>query len=350
MDTLAENSNHPHLEAQPSPPPTLQRDLHAIRRILVCLDRSPFSEACLGHAFAISKSLGSAITLLHVIQSDERPGAHATDVLDWEIARQEASTYLARLEKEAEASGRHVDTRLEEGYPAERIVAVARELDVDLTVLGSHGERGVAARNLGSTTLQFLAMARGSVLVARQGLAVTCRVSPKRILVPLDGSVRTESALPTVVRIARANDAEVLLVLVVREPVPTAVLCAREDIEAARDLATHLEASGKRYLDRLRDQLTHDGVSARAIVLRSADQKQSLLELSKRERSDLIVLSAHGSTCSSTLTFGSVATHLLTHSLISLLVLQDLHDFECCGPEEDRQAPPLRASYPPDGS
>src|ERR1019366_9941089 len=106
MGPLAENSNHLHFEAPPSPPPALPRDFHAIRRILVCIDRSPFSEACLGHAFAISKSLGSAITLLHVMQPDERSAPHSTDVLDWEISRQEAGTYLARLEREAEASGR----------------------------------------------------------------------------------------------------------------------------------------------------------------------------------------------------------------------------------------------------
>ena len=171
MVTLVETSNHKHLEvpSSESEPRALPREAHAVRRILVCVDRSPFSTACLPHAVAMAKSLGSAITLLYVMPPPhERSGLQTTDVLDWEVSRQEANAYLERLGQEGtQASGRQVDTRLEQGHPAERITAVARELDADLTVLGSRGERGVAEWNLGTTALQVLAVARGSVLIAR---------------------------------------------------------------------------------------------------------------------------------------------------------------------------------------
>ncbi|MGO8999844.1 MAG: universal stress protein [Polyangiaceae bacterium] len=353
MAHLVELSNLHHVETNRSQPRALPRDAHAIRRVLVCIDHSPFSEECLGHAVAISKSLGSSITLLHVMQPPhERSGLHATDVLDWEISRQEESAYLEHLEERGtRTSGRQVDTRLEQGHPAERITAVAREIGADLTVLGSRGERGAAAWTLGSTVLQVLAVTRGSVLIARSTSNAGSEVSPKRILVPLDGSRRSESVLPTAVRIASANDAELLLVFVVREPAPTAVLRAPEDLELARQLATRLEVGGKRYLEGLRDQLAKEGASVRTLVLRSLDEKQALLELSQKERSDLVVLSAHGSTCNPALSFGSVAVHLLTHSAVSLLVLQDLRDSELiAGQENDRRAPPLRASYPPEGA
>ena len=355
MGNLVENSNTRYLEAphpQPLQPGAPPRDAHAIRRILVCIDRSPVSEACLQHAVAISKSLGSAMTLLHVMQpSHERPGLQATDVFDWEISRQEASAYMESLGREGTmASGQHVDVRLEQGHPAERITAVARELDADLTVLGSHGQRGAAAWNLGSTVLQVLAVTRGSVLIARSNSAGAGDVSPNRILVPLDGSLRTESVLPTAVRIAKKYGSELLLVLVVREPVPTSVLHTPEDLEVARDLAARLEARGKGYLEGLRDQLVREGASVRTLVLRTADEKQSLLDLSQKEQSDLIVLSAHGATCNSASTFGSVTAHLLTHSVVPLLVLQDLRDSELGGERGDERAPPLRASYPPAGA
>ena len=354
MGNLVDKTSIGYREAphpQAVPPRTLPRDAHAIRRILVCIDRSPLSEACLQHAVAVSKSLGSAITLLHVMQPPyERPGPHATDVLDWEIARQEASAFMGRLAKEGtRASRQQVEIRIEQGHPAERITAVARELDADLTVLGSHGERGAAAWNLGSTALQVLAVTRGSVLIARSTPAGAGAVSPKRILVPLDGSLRTESVLPTAVRIAKEHDAELLLALIVRNPVPTSVLHTSEDLEAARALAERLEVSAKQYLESLRDQLTREGASVRTLVLRSADEKQALVDLSEQDGSDLVVLSAHGVTCNSALSFGSVAAHLLTHSLVPLLVLQDLGDSELRGREIHERAPPLRASYPPAG-
>jgi nucleotide-binding universal stress UspA family protein len=333
---------------QPLQPRNLQGDVHAIRRILVCIDHSPFSEVCLQQSIAISRSLGGALTLLHVMDPPrERSGLQTTDVLDWEISRQEACAYLERLEREGtEALGREVDIRLEQGHPAERITAVARELDADLTVIGSQGERGVVAWRLGSTAQQVLSVARGSVLVARSGSASPAAVSPKHILVPLDGSVRAESVLPTAVRIASANEAELLLAFVMREPVPTSILHTPGDLAAARELTDRLEISGKQYLEGLRVQLQREGASVRTLVLRDGDERQALLEISRTERSDLVILSAHGSTCNPALTTGSVTAHLLTHSLIPLLVLQDLPDSGPRGPEADQRAPAPRSSHP----
>jgi len=349
MATLLEISTPRQAEAPRLPPMAPSPDAHAIHRILVCVDLSPFSESCVQHALAISKGLGSAITLLHVTESPhERSGLHTTDVLDWEIARQEASAHLERLEKDGRREpGQKIDTKLEQGHPAERIAAVARELGADLTVLGGHGERGEAAWNLGSTVQQVLAVTRSSVLVARSSWAASGEAwSPKRILVPLDGSRRTESVLPTAVRIANAHHAELLLVFVVQEPVATAVLRAPKDLEAARDLAARIETSGKQYLEGLSEQLVREGATVRTKVIRCRDGKQCLVELSEKERSDLVVLSAHGSTCNPSVTFGGVTAHLLTHSVVSLLVLQDLRDAELHGQENDRRAPPLRAIYP----
>jgi nucleotide-binding universal stress UspA family protein len=150
----------------------------------------------------------------------------------------------------------------------------------------------------------------------------------KRILVPLDGSRRTESVLPAVVRMAHDQGAEILLVHVVLEPLPTA-LHAAEDMELALKLAGHLESAAKNYLERLRQQLGQDGTSVHAIVVRHPNEREGLLEISRKEEADLIVLSAHGSACASVRPFGSVTTYLLTHSMVPLLALQDLPESEC---------------------
>jgi nucleotide-binding universal stress UspA family protein len=311
------------------------------------------SEVSLPHAVFISKTFDSAITLLHVMQPPhERPGPCTTDALGWEISRQEAKAYLERFEKQViESSGQRADARLEQGHPAERIMALAREVHADLIVLGSHGQGGVASWNLGSTVQQILSVARVSVLIAHSTSPVPNVVSPKRILVPLDGALRTESVLPTVARIANVHSAEVLLVHVVAEPQPTAVLYATEDLALARNLATRLESRAKSYLEHFRDQLAREIQSVRTLVIRHADERQSLLELAQKEQTDLIILSAHGATCNPAQPFGSVTAHLLTHCTVPLLVLQDLPDSELHHAEVDENlAPPVRGSYPPEGN
>jgi nucleotide-binding universal stress UspA family protein len=322
-----------------------------IRRILACLDRSSFSDVCVSYAASLSKTFGSTVTLLHVMQRPHEPaGLRTTNALGWEISRHEATTYLEQKQKEAaRASGQDVVTRLEQGHPAERITALARELDADLTVLGSQGEGGLTAWNLGSTVHQVLAVARGSVLVARSSSPGPAVLAPKRILVPLDGSLRTESVLPTAVRIAKAHDAEVLLVHVVSEPLPTAILRTAEDLELARELTSRVELRAREYLATLRDQLAREITNVRTLVVRDADERQRLLEIAQKEKVDLVVVSAHGSTCNPARPFGSVAAHLLTHSTVSLLVLQDLSNLERASEVvEEAIAPPLRGSYPPE--
>ena len=322
------------------------------RRILVCLDRSALSEVCIPHAVSIARTFGSAVTLAHVMQpSQGRAGAPTNDALVWEIARQEARGYLESFEKQLSLTlERPVETRLEQGRPAERIVELAREIAADLIMLGTRGAGGSPVGTLGSTVQQVLSAARSSVFVAHSSASVPATPS-KRILVPLDGSLRTESVLPVAARLATAQGAEMLLIHVVQEPLPSELLRADDDIELARKLAARLEVGAKRYLERLQEQLAHDGAAVRTVIARHASAQQCIVEISQKEQAELIVLSAHGATCDSSRSFGSVAAYLLTHSKVPLLVLQDLPER---GPHADsdldgkRAPPPLRASFAPE--
>jgi nucleotide-binding universal stress UspA family protein len=311
--------------------------------MLVCVDRSRRSEASLPFVFAIAHTFGSSVTLVHVMpQPRPDEGAlRASDVLDWEILRREAGVDLARLQQETTIGvGQPVQIRLEQGRPAERIVDLARELAADLIVLSTHQENGATAYQLGSTVQRVLGLARCSVFIVNES-AVARDASPKRLLVPLDGSVRTESVLPIAARIAKASGGELLLVHVVQEPSQTLVLCEPADLALQHQLAAQLELSGQRYLERLRERLDHESTQVRTLVLRHVSARQGLLDVAAREHIDLIVVSAHGSACNPAHSFGSVTTDLLTHAQLPMLVLQDL-------PEQNRShEPPAFQSSPP---
>jgi nucleotide-binding universal stress UspA family protein len=316
-------------------------------RILVCVDRSKPADGCLAHAIVLARALGSELTLVHVLQPlDQICSQH--DVLDWEVARQEAQAHLERLvDQVTRALGRAPDVRLEQGRAAERIVELMREINADLTVLGSHGD-GATAWNLGSTVQQVVRASRGSVFIVPLACAADPR-SPQRIVVPLDGSPRTESVLPTVVRLAQPYDAELILLHVTQALLPTSVLHTDEDLELASRLAARLKISAKAYLEGLRSRLMREGVRVRTVVEHHANQRHCIVETAQRERADLIAVAAHGAACDPTRTFGTVTEYLLAHSVVPLLVLQDLPDSELHAPEYgDKMAPPLRASFPPE--
>jgi nucleotide-binding universal stress UspA family protein len=101
------------------------------------------------------------------------------------------------------------------------------------------------------------------------------------------------------------------------------------------------------YLGQLQNNLAPEVRAVRTTVIRSADPCQSLLELSERERVDLVVLSAHGSTCNRERSFGGVATYLLAHSTVPVLVLQDLLESDGHRPDLDAgRRTPVRSGFP----
>jgi len=325
---------------------------YGIQHILVCLDGPVRSAICIEYALSLATTFDAAVTLLHVMEHhDDDLGPHTTDALGWELARQEARARLERLEQDAaRTSGRRIDVRLEQGRPAERIVALAREIGADLVVLGSHDQQEHPSWGLGSTAQQVLAAACSSVLIARGSGVPLTFVAPKRILVPLDGSLRTESVLPTAASIAATHGAQLVLVHVVADPLPTRILAAPADLQLARDLATRLESEADRYLEALRHHIGYNESLVLTHVARKVDQREFLVELSAREQIDLIVLSAHGSTCNVERPFGSVTAHLLTHSKVPLLVVQDLpeSDFQSRSESDERRTPSTRGTYPPE--
>jgi nucleotide-binding universal stress UspA family protein len=278
-------------------------------------------------------------------------GPQAVDALGWEISRQEALKYLERTELEVSQSlGRSVDVRLEQGCAANRIADVAEELGADLIVIGRGGGGLAPHRSLGSTAQHVLALARRSVFVAHSPSAAAFR---QCVLVPLDGSLRAESVLPVASKLVRAHGAEMLLIHVVREPLPTALLSAAEDMKLARTLAGTLEANAQRYLERLRRQVQQaDGTTAvRTLVVRHPNECQCLLDIADRERGILLVVSAHGAACESAQPVGSVTAYLVAHSGSPLLVLQDVSARERHGVQEGRGrlAPALLQASTADG-
>ncbi len=313
------------LEITPSPGARGCPEPHAraVRHVLVCLDRSAFSLSCLSQARYVAEAFGAKITLLHVMPSSPSPReASRTDALEWEIAKRETAQYLAHTRESLGPVPCEVVTELTQGAPAEQIVAMAREIGADLTILSSRGERGEDGTELGSTAQHVFALAPGSVLLAQP--TGSAQVPPKRIVVALDGSMRSECVLPLVADLARHDGAEVLLVHVVTDPTPTAVLSDADDVRLAHSLAYRMQANAERYLSRVRERLLHDVPLVQTLVLLQAEERQALLDVAAQQGADMLILTAHGSTCNVKRAFGSVATYLLAHARLPLFVLQDM--------------------------
>ena len=130
----------------------------------------------------------------------------------------------------------------------------------------------------------------------------------QRILVPLDGSMRAERAIPIAARIARASSGSVVLVRVVSKPSGLWPSVAPQTTLVQQILADDLaEAEG--YLSVATRSPELQGVTTETVV-RFGPTVSSILAVADSYQSDLIVLCSHGYTGITRRIMGSVAEKL----------------------------------------
>ena len=250
MENLVESSNLRDVAARQFQPQIVGDDAGAIRRILVCSTarRSPRC-ACRTRS-RLAKTFGSAMTLLHVLEPrHERPRAAVDRRARWEIARQEARRYLERIERKATrgvgAGGRRPGSSKAIRPSASRR---SRASSAPISPCSGATARAASRRGISAARCSRSWRWRGApCFIARSSLGGRRRRrAPKRILVPLDGSLRTESVLPTAARIASAHGAELLARPRGRRSRSRRRCCTRRRTSTlARELAARLESSAR---------------------------------------------------------------------------------------------------------
>ncbi len=126
-------------------------------RILVPLDGSALAEKSLPVATTLAEKFESTLILLRVldIPTASAPTSHPEVAIDWVMAArqqalQEAESYLNARQAEIHRQGLRVRALLRDTSPAEDILNVAVVEKVDLIVISSHGEGGLARWTFGS--------------------------------------------------------------------------------------------------------------------------------------------------------------------------------------------------------
>ncbi len=165
----------------------------------------------------------------------------------------------------------------------------------------------------------------------------------QRILVPLDGSTRAESAVPVAARLAQASGGSVILLQVAVFPIHIEPEKKPAEIYS-QEVFDQGIASAERYLQGVAKSDALAGTKTETEVVTGA-VAPSILEALQSLQADLVVLCSHGYTGFKRWSLGSVAHKLVPHSPVPVLVLRD------GGPVPGTVADhPLRAFVPLDGS
>jgi nucleotide-binding universal stress UspA family protein len=143
-----------------------------LQRILVPTDFSKHSEVALTYAVALAEKFGAELHLLHVVQdlalfipdAVAVAPAIAVPVEEFVAAAREA---LDRVTKAKDLESLTVHREVREGTPFYEIIRFAKEKDIDLIVMGTHGHTGLTHVLLGSVTEKVVRKAPCPVLTVR---------------------------------------------------------------------------------------------------------------------------------------------------------------------------------------
>lgn len=151
--------------------PAARAPLATFQRILVPVDFSEPSELALQYGKSLAASSGAELYVLYVME-DPMPGWKPDDsVCPVPVIRkdleQEARLGLSKALTAAERKTLHVETASIWGKPHVQIVRYAKDHDVDLIVLGSHGQGFIEHMLIGSVAERVVRGAHCPVLVVR---------------------------------------------------------------------------------------------------------------------------------------------------------------------------------------
>jgi len=263
------------------------------RKILVPTDGSPGSEAAFPAIMPIVRAFAPDVAVLHVFEDPEASF----------MPPERIGTACAALR----SAGVHLHLELREGIPAEEILRVAREKNVDLIAMSTQGRSGVVRLIAGSVAEDVLRQTEIPVLITRPETVIR---DWKTIVVALDGSPRSEEVLPEASRLARTLGATVNVIQVAL-PVITGGMGEATYWVPPEDPTP--------YLRRIVATLEAQGVKATATALEGRAASEILGHL-KATGASLLCMTTHGRSGLSRLIVGSVAEEVLRKSPCPVLL------------------------------
>ena len=299
-----------------------------INHILVPLDDSLLAECVLPHVMAIAPVTNAHITLTHVMENQRGLETPAVDLIDWHLRKHESEKYLEKIAARLQTAGLKVDHTILEGNPAECIIDHARNNNVDLIALSTHGHSGLSKWNISSVVQKIMLRSYKSTLLVRAYKSTDAdapKVQYKRLFVGLDCSTRAEYILPLAVNLAQFHKSQLILGTVIQKPQAVHRFpLSEEDARLVDQIIEKNHLTASHYLDQLQAQFSQNKLDLHTKIIVSDNAFASLHDMVEENNADLVMLVAHGSSGGRRWPYGSTTTSFIMYGNTPLMIIQDL--------------------------
>jgi nucleotide-binding universal stress UspA family protein len=296
-------------------------------RILVALDGSAFAEQALPYATLLAQRCSMDLLLAQAVPTIVTIGSPAAYVgdpgwPDWDDIADEAEAYLSRLQADVEAQGVQAEVAIVGGGAPAVLLDLARDPEVRLIVMATHGRSGPSRWVLGSVAEQVLrATPCPILLLTPKALASgTAERLNQRVIVAMDGSPPSSSIATPVLALARCLNTPITLVRAIEPAVVYAMeVRAMFDAVHPRYLAERAREGAWAQLQYLAEDWRAKGYTVDTMVdIRRAPE---LITGHAAQQAGWIAMASHGRGGLGGLVLGSTALAVLQQATLPVLLV-----------------------------
>lgn len=141
-----------------------------------------------------------------------------------------------------------------------------------------------------------------------------------KILVPLDGSTWAERAIPHAARIARDNNAELILFTVYQ--LPMREYMDQMALAGVTEISNQIRERAVNYMTSQRNKLRNEGLNASYQLVEGTSPAEKICDFVSAEGVDLVVMSTHGRTGLARFLFGGVAQKVMQAVRVPVMLIR----------------------------
>jgi nucleotide-binding universal stress UspA family protein len=187
-----------------------------MKTIIVAMDFSKGALNALNYAIDVALMTESEVIMLWVDSSIEGkfPGEKNEIRNDAKI---ELKTIIDTRTSEHEAL--QISYKLKKGKVYQEIASLAKNVDADLVIVGTHGIGGFEEFWVGSNTFKIISYSPCPVISVRTDFVLGGSI--KKIILPIDDSFETTKKVPMAAKIAQAFKADILILRIYESELPS---------------------------------------------------------------------------------------------------------------------------------
>ncbi len=283
----------------------------SIKKIIVGTDFSTQADSAVKHSIAIARHVGADVVLMHALSMPapdyvmpypvSTPSIYVEQV---EAIVKEARDKLDEMRERLIGQGVDVSHVFVNDIADRGIVAVAKETNADLVLVGSHGRTGISRFLLGSVAEKVVRHAECDVLVARGDAPAG---GYKRILLPIDFSEVSEQAMARAAELVEPGG-RVDLLHCWQLPGGSPTYWGKVGPALGESIARGAADFGAKAIARVGDTKAEF-----SLEVQEGDARHNIEKRTEGGEYDLVMMGSHGRTGINRALLGSVAESTVRH-------------------------------------